>query len=517
MDLSIESGSHKGRKVTVGSGDLTIGRDPSSTLFLDDEEVSRRHAVVRELADGTVELEDLGSRNGTFLNGTRIEGSAVLKGGEKIRIGGTVINAEASLGGSPTVMSPLPPEEEPPIAVEPPSEPAEPTEPAVAPKPPKARESTGSREGKRSESAIQRIVLQRSVRRLTVIACVVGVLVVAGIALVASGAFESSGPVSASSVIKAVTPSTVFIKGTIEANEEGESYESGTGWVYAADRGLIVTNAHVASAAKTFQVGFGDEDLQPARVVGVAPCDDLAVLEVEDTAGMETLSLGSQAGMEQGDRVFVVGYPGNASTAHELVSTVGSVSVVKTSIDPEEPEYLGYAAYPNVLQTDAAINHGNSGGPMVNEDKELVGVNSVGSGAEHENQAYAIGVDRVRQVVPKLAEGHSQKWLGFFLGDVFFNDEEEPIGLTVGKGEAVEGSEAAEVGFGDVPTLILGINGYETPTGAAYCEALDGVSSGTPVEIDYVALNEDGSIPSDYEIGHVEVPVEYSSGAAGTQ
>ena len=76
--------------------------------------------------------------------------------------------------------------------------------------------------------------------------------------------------------------------------------------------------------------------------------------------------------------------------------------------------------YPNVLQTDAAINPGNSGGPLVNTDGELVGVNSAGitdlGGRTIQGQGYAIGVDRVKEIVPTLRQGRSIGWTGLGFG-----------------------------------------------------------------------------------------------------
>jgi S1-C subfamily serine protease len=498
MDLSIEAGPGGGRRITVTEGELTIGRDPSSALVLDDEEVSRRHAVVRGLADGTVELEDLGSRNGTFVDDARLEGAVTLRGGEKIRIGSTVIVAEAPPGSAPTVIAPVPPEEAPTDA-EPPSEPPADPEPTAEPTPPPASSTPP-----RSESAIQRIMLQRSIKRLTLIAIGVGALVVVAVVLLVAGVFSSSGPVTNTEAIKAVTPSTVFVLGR---DNEGEPNFSGSGWVYDADAGLVVTNAHVASGQATSEVGTDDENLHPAKVVGVAPCDDLAVLKT-DTSGLKTLPLGSQSELSQGDRVFLLGYPGNLSAADELVSTVGTVSVVKTSIDPEVvPDF---PAYPNVIQTDAAINEGNSGGPMVDEDEQLVGVNSVSSSGSAENQGYAIGVDRIKEIVPKLAHGHSIGWFGFGIANEVFSDEleEEPYGLGVFPGEVVEGTSAAEAGLGTVPVAITNVNGHEIFTADDYCKAVKGLEGGDTATVQVAFLDENGQVPAEPEFDEVEMALE---------
>src|SRR5207248_8327799 len=137
-------------------------------------------------------------------------------------------------------------------------------------------------------------------------------------------------------------------------------------------------------------VGSVDNE-QAATVVGVAPCDDLAVLKITDTSGMKTMQLGSQKGLSEGDNVVALGYPANASLNDNLTSTAGVVSVVRSSFrfpTPDSPQY------PNMIQTDAALSPGNSGGPLIDDHKKLVGMNTailVGIGGEPvQGQGYAI-------------------------------------------------------------------------------------------------------------------------------
>lgn len=90
----------------------------------------------------------------------------------------------------------------------------------------------------------------------------------------------------------------------------------------------------MVDGSEQFEVGVdGYKDLRPATVVGVAPCDDLAVLQVDVTKGLETMPLGSQSDIEQGDKLLTIGYPGNGTTEDEIQVTDGVVSVVETRAD----------------------------------------------------------------------------------------------------------------------------------------------------------------------------------------
>jgi S1-C subfamily serine protease len=339
------------------------------------------------------------------------------------------------------------------------------------------------------------------VKRLTVLVIAAIVLGVAAIVLAVTGVFSSDEP-SAQDVIEAAAPSTMLV---VAETESGERRGNGSGVITDADQGFVVTNAHVASAGQRFEVGPAGE-LTDAKVMGVSPCDDLAVLSIP-ADGLQALELGSESDLQMGDTVFVIGYPGNASVRDDLQSTTGSVSAIGTSIDPQLAQNQNLPKYSDVIQTDAPINGGNSGGPLVDTDTKLVGINSV-SGGEAENQGYAISVDRVKEVAPSLQEGRS---MGFFGFDVFTPATQfgptglrrlglPPVpGLVVEEGATVAGTSAARAGFGSAPALVTGVNGRRVSTPSEYCNAVRGLDSGTRVPIDYF----DATGP-----GRVNIPLE---------
>src|ERR687894_2318455 len=106
MILEITSGADAGRTANVSGDQFTLGREGTVNLVLRDAKASRKHASLRELPDGRVELTDLGSRNGTFVNGQQLTGSVILNGGEEIRIGDTVLRAVREQPAAPAAAPP---------------------------------------------------------------------------------------------------------------------------------------------------------------------------------------------------------------------------------------------------------------------------------------------------------------------------------------------------------------------------------------------------------------------------
>src|SRR3954471_13173923 len=323
MQLKISSGGNAGQTVEVTGDEFTIGREASADLVLNDGKASRRHAALKLLPDGRATLYDLGSSNGTYVNGQRIQ-STVLNGNEKIQIGDTVLEpvvpaaAPAGDGGATTVgvapgagqptpahtPTPLPPPAQPAAGPTPPTQPLTP----AAPPPPQQQPPGGFQQPtpapvqrpSRTQSAIQRIMLQRAVTRATWVGIIAIVLAV-GVGLAAAfGLFSSSEkPTEAADVIPQVEPSTVLVV----TDKGGGSGGRGTGWVWDASKGLIVTNAHVVAGGQNFTVAQGDKiNIQPgedgtlsagggrpATLKGGGLCEDIAVLEVQDKTGLKTI------------------------------------------------------------------------------------------------------------------------------------------------------------------------------------------------------------------------------------
>jgi S1-C subfamily serine protease len=185
--------------------------------------------------------------------------------------------------------------------------------------------------------------------------------------------------------------------------EEG----SGSGFLWDA-QGNIVTNNHVVEGAQRIAVSFGGDTSQPATVVGTDPINDLAVIKVDTVPeGVRPLELGASAGLKVGQTAIVIGNPFGQ---FERTMTQGIISAVNRTLQTDTTVLRG------VIQTDAAINRGNSGGPLLDSHGRLIGVNSAifsptGTSA---GVGLAIPVDKVRRVVPVLIEEgrFPHPWLG---------------------------------------------------------------------------------------------------------
>ncbi len=222
----------------------------------------------------------------------------------------------------------------------------------------------------------------------------------ASLPLTASGAqIELERRVS--EVYRTASPAVVNITAQIQSYDwfRGQVTQegSGSGFVYDS-RGRIVTNYHVVEAADQLQVTFKGGEVRDARLVGADPANDLAVLEVAAGAGdPRPLTLGDSDALEVGRFVVAIGHPFGL----DQTLTTGVVSGLGRVIESPDQGFIG-----EIIQTDAAINQGNSGGPLLDLDGRVVGVNSaiVSPTGTSAGIGYAIPATTLARVVPELIE-----------------------------------------------------------------------------------------------------------------
>ncbi len=233
-----------------------------------------------------------------------------------------------------------------------------------------------------------------------------------------------------------------------------ETTSLGSGFILNKE-GIIVTNNHVIEGAKEVKIVLSNEQTLDAQILATDKMSDLAVLKVEPNGqDLPTLNLGDSSKMRVGDWIIAIGNPfglgGSASTG--IISAIGR----NISIGP----------YNEFIQTDASINRGNSGGPMINLKGEVVGINtaiasptggSVGIG-------FAIPSNSVKDIILQLLENGSVKrsWLGVQIQDLdegvanYFGLDKNAKGVIITN--VIEGSPASKANLkpGDI---ILSING----------------------------------------------------------
>ncbi|HYC92610.1 MAG TPA: trypsin-like peptidase domain-containing protein [Thermoanaerobaculia bacterium] len=191
--------------------------------------------------------------------------------------------------------------------------------------------------------------------------------------------------------------------GIFSQPRERTSTSLGSGFVWSSD-GIIVTNNHVVEGASRITANFNDGTQLPARLLGVDPDSDLAVLRVEGK-NFTAAPIGTSADLMIGETVVAVGNPfGLSGTV-----TTGVLSALGRSV-PSETQGRTYTDF---IQTDASINPGNSGGPLLNIEGKVIGIN-VAIYAQAQGIGFAIPVDRARKVIQDLlryGEVHSA-WIG---------------------------------------------------------------------------------------------------------
>ena len=200
-------------------------------------------------------------------------------------------------------------------------------------------------------------------------------------------ASEKVSPAVVSIIIKSQATN---IFGQVITQEGG-----GTGFIITSD-GMIVTNKHVASDMNgQYSVFTSDGKEYPAKVLAQDPYYDLAVLKIEAT-GLPTAQLGNSSDLKIGQWVVAIG---NALGEFQNTVTVGVVSALERNVTASDG--TGAESLEGLIQTDAAINSGNSGGPLVNLSGQVVGINTaVASGAQ--SIGFAIPIDSVKSAIDSI-------------------------------------------------------------------------------------------------------------------
>src|SRR5580693_8332994 len=270
---------------------------------------------------------------------------------------------------------------------------------------------------------------------------------------------------------------------------------SGSGVIISND-GYIVTNNHVVDGADEVTVTLSNHKSFKAKVVGADPSSDLAVVKV-DAQNLPFLLYGNSDDVKVGQWVLAVGYP----LTLETTVTAGIVSAKGRTLDINRRQ--SQSPVESFIQTDAAVNPGNSGGPLINTDGQLVGINSAIASptGSYAGYSFTIPVNIVKKVVSDLMKfGTPQRaFLGIsYPRDDMSDDQKKENGIKDGEGvyvlEVTADGAAAHAGIqkGDVITKL---NGVPVTTGAEMVGQIATFSPGDKINVTYRREGKESTIP----------------------
>ena len=211
---------------------------------------------------------------------------------------------------------------------------------------------------------------------------------------------------SLSSIVHIKVIQTVPSMGFFSQNQSRRSNGSGFVW---DESGHIVTNYHVVADVDNVEVQFSDGSEFLAKVVGLDPNSDLAVIKLEtNDMSFTPLDLGNSNEVNVGNYTLAIGSP----FGQEFSMTRGIVSAIKRTVPSQNSTFT----IPNVIQTDAAINPGNSGGPLLDIKGKVIGINSqiITQNGGNAGVGFAVPVNTAKAIVPTLLKGEKflYPWIG---------------------------------------------------------------------------------------------------------
>jgi S1-C subfamily serine protease len=222
-----------------------------------------------------------------------------------------------------------------------------------------------------------------------------------------TGAESKAGPLSSEEVGQRVRPSTVSIvsqpPGEAKAPSKHGVHAHGSGVIWDAGRGLVLTSDHLVENAESIEVVVNEQTPVHARLIARAQCNDIAILLLHPKpAGMTGIQVGDSSALKLGAKVTALGYLKPASaTKPSPIATSGDVSAVEvsTSLSPDLPDL------PKVILHQAPLQAPMSGGPLVNDRGELVGVSTLVPGTTPSAPFAAVSSNYLKRRISELKSG----------------------------------------------------------------------------------------------------------------
>ena len=275
-----------------------------------------------------------------------------------------------------------------------------------------------------------------------------------------------------------------------EDDDERQQRSGGSGFIISAD-GYILTNNHVVADATRVEVSYGDDEFGnggrtvQAKIVGRDPATDLALLKIESDKALPTVGLGDSERIRRGDWAIAIGSP--FQLANTL--TVGVISAKGRALGMS----VETRSFENFIQTDAAINFGNSGGPLLNINGEVIGINTAIRGSA-QGLGFATPINVAKRLLPQLREGKvTRGYLGMEIREVNEEIREAwnlPAGTTGALVNTVQtGKPAAKAGLqnGDI---IIEIDGHPVRSNRELIDYISYQPVGSNVKLVYLRNGE---------------------------
>lgn len=270
------------------------------------------------------------------------------------------------------------------------------------------------------------------------------------------------------------------------------------------DEGHILTNSHVVETASSVTVTLSDGTELDGTVLGADAADDLALVQVDasEVSSITPLTLGDSDNVEPGQTAIALGSPYGL----EGTITVGVVSGLERSLTGDDGRPIT-----GVIQTDAALNPGNSGGPLLNSQGDVIGINTAIESQTANGVGFAVPINTAKTVLSRLQQGEAveRPWLGIG-GTTITGEMADALNLTVDKGvyvlEVVNGSPADQAGligggttFGGDPDeggdVITALDGDAVETIEDLIEFLNIKAAGDQVTLTVVRGGETMELP----------------------
>ena len=293
----------------------------------------------------------------------------------------------------------------------------------------------------------------------------------------------------ANKVSESVVSIVTSTKSTDFFGQDYSSSAAGTGIIVTKD-GYVLTNKHVISGASKVTVILDDgTTYEDVKIVATDPLNDVAFLKINDVSDLTPATLGDSKTIKVGQQVIAIG---NALGEYQNTVTSGIISGTGRSVTASDGSGYNTETLSDMIQTDAAINSGNSGGPLVNATGEVIGINTATS-TSAENMGFAIPISSVKGMLNQLTETGkaSRTYLGVYSVEIT-SEAAKAYNLPVNAGAylyspssysaIVKDSPAAKAGLKD-KDIVTKVNGVEVGSAGSLANLISEYKPGDTVQL----------------------------------